>query len=343
MSIPAAAAYGLYSTMAPYIAASALPAFAGGMYRQYRRRRYRRQGKVLRVKRGRSSRRQGKRGRKRRRQTLPRRLKKLEQRVEAGMGTYSWRRRTSGRLLCNVAEQAYKAENASQISVVEQAIDNLPVFNPAIPGTYTFVDFTSGTQQKEVEIANTYTSLKLTNNYQVPVKCTVYLCKPKADTSFDPNTTVINGLADIGSGLSTVTPMIAPGDSHLFKDLWKVHRTFKKVLTPGQNMYCSNSVGSFQYDPSVTDSHALAYQNRYGGHSYLIRIEGVLGHDTSADEQANLSCGVDFVKEQRMLIKYEAGADIHYIEVADEMDQSFTNAGVVSQKPVADNQSYSVS
>ena len=73
------------------------------------------------------------------------------------------------------------------------------MFNPATPGTFTFADFTSGTQQKEVEFASTRTYLSVRNNYNVPVKVWIYLCVPRVDTSTAPDDVMEAGLVDEGS------------------------------------------------------------------------------------------------------------------------------------------------
>lgn len=249
------------------------------------------------------------------------------------MGTFIWKQRVCDSVQCAVNSIAYGLSTGSDTAKIESAIDNLPVFNPSTPGTYTFVDFTSGNQQKEIEICSTYTQVHIKNNYDVPVSVRVYLCIPREDTSISPLSAIQDGLTDVGSGLTTTTPMLAPYDSPQFNDLWKVAKCKKRQLKAGQEMFMSHVVGSFQYDPSFVDNHGLSNQGRYGGHQYLIRVEGPVGHDTTADEQGRLQGGIDFQRTTKYVIKYEAGADIKYIEIDDD-NSSFTNGGIVSTMDV---------
>lgn len=267
-------------------------------------------------------------------------ISSLKRRVESGMGTYVQKRRGTDAVVCGV--NGTQHDNLSfRTTEIEAAIDSLPVFNPSSPGTYTFVNFTSGTQQKEVEISSVYTYCLAKNNYNVPVRCTIYLCIPRVDTTITPVTAMTNGLTDMGSGLGSTTAMITPRDSIQFNDLWRVKYKVTKELVAGQTMKASYRTGSFQYDPSLVDSHTSTFQRAYKGHSYLVRVEGVLGHDTTADQQGFLAAGVDVVKMTIITVKYEAGADIKYLEVVDDAS-GFTNGGVVSSYSDVAKESYSV-
>lgn len=274
-------------------------------------------------------------------QRCKRDIKMLKRRVESGMGTYVYKLRSTTRLLSSVNQVAYSLVTGSNTTNIEGAIDNLPVFNPALPGTYTFVDFTSGTQQKEVEIASTYSYCLVKNNYDAPVRCTIYVVVPKVDTSISATTAMSNGLTDEGSGLGLTTPLIGPRDSEQFNDLYRVKYKVSKELVAGQTMKASFRAGSFQYDPSFVDNHTSVNQKAYKAHSYLIRIEGVLGHDTANDEQGYLPAGIDISRVLIYTIKYEAGADIKYIEVDDNAN-SFTVGGVVSSYSDVTKETYKV-
>lgn len=268
-------------------------------------------------------------------------LKTLKRRVESGMGTYVYKLRGTTRLIAAVNLQNMATVQGSTTGTVEAAIDNLPVFNPALPGTYTFVNFTSGTQQKEVEIAATYSYCIAKNNYNAPARVTMFVCIPRSDTSLSPTTAVSGGLTDEGSGLGITTPLIGPRDSEQFRDLWIVKAQKSSVLVAGQTMKMSYRAGAFQYDPSFVDSHAFDYQPRYHGHAYLIKVEGVLGHDQSAAEIGYVGAGIDISRVINYVVKYEAGADIHYIEVDDQAN-SFTNGGVVSSYSDVVKETYTV-
>lgn len=246
------------------------------------------------------------------------------------MGTYIYKTRSSERITCATNFIGSKLFDGSKIGFLESAIDSLPIYDPANPSTYQFVNFNTGTQQKQIEFASTFTTLTFRNNYRVPVRVRVYLCIPREDTSLTPEQAMTNGLVDVGSGLNVNTPMITPYDAPQFNDLWKVAKMKKVVLQPSSTSSISNVVGSFMFDPSFVDSHNLDYQGRYGSHAYLIRVEGVVAHDSvQTSEQGNAGAGVDVQRMTKYVIKYEAGADIKWIEVVDGND-SFSNAATVT-------------
>lgn len=271
---------------------------------------------------------------------LQRQVNMLKKRVEAGMGTFVWKWRDAINLTCNANSKNRVDVVGSSVTAIEGAIDALPVFNPANPGTLLTVNFTTGTYQKEVEIASTVSSVVLKNNYDVPCVCKVYVCVPREDTNIPAATAITNGFTDAGSGLTGTTPMLGPMDSEQFKSLYRIARTYKKQLGPGGMMVCKYRFGSFQYDPSYVDSHSQNYQVAYGGHLYHIEIEGVLGHDTTAAEYGRLPAGVDIQANVTYVVKYEAGADLKYIEVVDG-NNGFTNGGVVTTYDV-EKEGYSV-
>jgi hypothetical protein len=294
-----------------------------GMYRRWRRR-SRRPGAFTRKRRF-------KKRRYKRKSRVWREINKIKKDVESGMGTFQKKVRVESRVLSGVNAVNHSFSAAVNITGIEGAIDNLPVFNPSLPGTYTFVDFKSGTQKKEVLI-KAHSKFLVKNNYNSPAKVSIYLVFPKNDTSITPTTAMTAGLNDISGNPATLTitsPMIYPNHSPQFRDLWSIKKQQTKVLEAGQVMSMSNTTPQFQYDPSFADDHNLQYQRRYMCHGYLVRVEGVLGHDTSADERGILQAGIDCSNQITYTVRYEAGADIEYLEVDDTFD-TFTGAGVVA-------------
>ena len=178
----------------------------------------------------------------------------------------------------------------SQVSTIEGVIDALPVLDPSTPGTLINVDFNTGTYQRKVEIARTMTKLTVKNNYNAPVRVQLFCVVPRGETSITPVSALSEGLADIGTGINKTTPMVYPSDSSQFKDLYVVIRKSSKTLVAGQTLSIRYSGGSFMFDPAFVDLHTLQYQPRFRSHLYLIRVEGVLGHDTSVSEQGYVGC-----------------------------------------------------
>jgi len=251
--------------------------------------------------------------------------------------------RSSGRMLGSVAQSKFSYLTASSVANYEAVLAQLRFFNPASPGTLTTADGSTGTYAREYYFKSVYSRIDLVNNYQVPVVVRLYCVTPKSDTSTSPETSFTNGLADCGNPSST-SPCIHPTDSKEFMDTWNIQFSKKIILSPGQGCFGNYSVKDIYYAPQIYDSISLSYQKRFKTFAWCARIEGVLGHDTSANEQSLLGCGVDYVWSTKYVVHYDnGGTPIEFIYINDTSPTSFTNGGVISEKPVADNIGYSVS
>lgn len=269
-------------------------------------------------------------------------VRKLKSFAESGMGNLIYRSRITARVLNGtVNTAAYDNYVCFDISSMETALAELRFFDPAAPGTLVQGSGASGAYQRNYLFEKMNVKLTVKNNYQVPCKFAIYLCEAKEDTSIAAATAFTNGLTDVGNPSAT-SCLILPPDSVQLTELYKV--TYKKggLLLPGQQVSTSYSGSNIEYDPAMVDSHNLSYQSRYRGANWIVRVEGVLGHDTTADEQGSMLAGLDIQRDREYSIKYDAGVDLKYIVVADSSD-SFSNAGVNSEQPVADNVAYSAS
>lgn len=267
-------------------------------------------------------------------------IKELKKIAESDMGTLTYRDRAPARLLAGVNAQAASAISASDTTILESVIAQLRYYDPSAPTALVTADGASGSYQKEFFFKRTYSKITLRNNYQTPCHVKVYCCKPKEDTNITPFVAWTNGLTDMSNGLYSDTNVF-PTDSPQFTDLYKTIKSESKLLNPGQEMVCSNSMKEFQYDPSLTDSHNLTYQTRNKNFLWMIVVQGVIAHDTTLDEQGLIACGVDIVVDRVFEVRYSAGADIKYVYVTDSLD-TFTNGAVYSSRPVSDNIGYSV-
>lgn len=280
------------------------------------------------------------------RSRYPRPMKKLKAQVkelkrvaEADTGTLIFRDMEASRLQCGTNEQASLDVIGSSNTLLEEVLAQLRYYNPSSPSTLVTADGATGSYQKEFYVKRSYAKIELTNNYQVPVDVCIYRCHIRDDTTISPDTAWSGGMTDI-SNVGRDNVNIYPSDSQQFVDLWRVEKTLKKTLQPGRSMSTSHSTKSFQYDPSLSDSHTSTYQTRNKAFVFLVVVQGVIGHDTSANEIGLLQAGVDIKLSRTFEVKYNAGADIKFIYSTTTLN-SFTNGGVVSSKPVSDNIGYS--
>lgn len=261
---------------------------------------------------------------------LKRAVRELQHQARANEGELVYRERQVGRNITDaVNECSLESVSGSSLVKLETVVANLRYFNPAIPGTYTTVDFTSGTQSKSVRI-KMYSKLNVRNNYHVACKVDVYLCVPKNDNSISTTQAITNGYADIG-GVDIDSSLMWPTDSPQFVQLWKIAKHKSIHLKGGSECNLSFSKGYFDYDPSVYDSHNETYQKAYGSHQYLIRVSGVMAHDSVvATEEGFSKAGIDYSVVTTYTARYAAGADIKYIIINDSAD-TFTNTPNVTQ------------
>lgn len=263
---------------------------------------------------------------------------KKTQKNNQGMLTYRWR--TTGRILAAVNQQTFSSLVATSVTSLETVLSQLRYYDPAAPGSLVTADGTTGSYQKDFLFTLQSVIGLVRNNYQSPAKVTIYVFQVKDDTSINPPSAFANGLADVSNATET-SPLVYVSDSDQLSDLWKIVKTYKCILQPGEEYEVSYSTPKFRYDPSLTDSHPDSYQRRYKAYAIVARVEGVVGHDSSVDEQGMLAAGIDWVVKRTWKVSYDAGGDIDFVYVNDTSD-SFTNGGLVSQKPIPDNLGYSV-
>ena len=152
---------------------------------------------------------------------------------------------------------------------------------------------------------------------------------PKADSSVTPATRFTDGLTDQGAPSST-SQLVYPSDSRQLMESWTIVGYVKKVLLPGQSCIQTYTHKPFKYSFAYRDQHNLEYQKKFGGFAFCQRIQGVLGHDTSADEQGFVAGEIDASVEHIYKFEYFAGKDLNDISVSDSAD-TFTNTGVVAE------------
>lgn len=226
------------------------------------------------------------------------------------------------------------------ISALETAMANLRYFDPGTNALVTAAPST-GTYHRDIHVKSIVYSIEACNNYQVPCKLTLYACRPKFDTSISPMTYFTDGLTDQGAPTAT-SQLVHLTDSEMFKEAWNIEKSKSIVLRPGRSCKLTHTIPNFEYDFSLADTHTSSFQKRYNGFAWVQRVEGVLGHDSAADEQGFLPASADFVLNVKYVFAYDAGKDLSDISISDSAD-NFTNGGLVSSYPVADNIGYSAS
>lgn len=285
----------------------------------------------------------------RRRQYRPNQKKSLKQQVKAiqrelktNTAQLIYKKSMSAREVTTTRNQTCNYYEGFSMAQYETVLAELRFFNPSAPATLIQGSGASGTYDRSYHFSNIYAKLTAVNNYQVPVKVKLYVVSPREDTSIAPHTAFTNGLTDVGAPTST-SPLLDLSDSPEFLKLWKIESNIKKVLMPGDTCTITHSVKDVMYDPAIYDSHALSFQGKFKNFVFVVRVVGVLSHDTTITTEQGLGpAGVDVIQTVKSVVDYDAGIDLKYIVLNDTTASAFTNAAVVSSKPVSDNISYSV-
>lgn len=274
--------------------------------------------------------------------SLKQQVKAIQKEIKTNQATLIYKQCGTGRVVQSaVGQQTINGLNPVPMSIYETILAELRFFNPSVPATLIQGSGASGTYDRTYHFKSVYTQTTLVNNYQIPVKVKLYCVSPREDTSITPITAFTNGLTDVGAPAST-SPFVDVTDSPQFTKLWKIEKTVKKVLQPGQVLKASHSEKDIMYNPAIYDSHSLDYQKKYKCHYWFCRLTGVLAHDTAVTTEIGTApCGVDFQIQNKFVVEYDAGVDLKFIVIADTSSTSFTNGGVVSSKPVSDNIGYS--
>lgn len=272
---------------------------------------------------------------------LSRQVKTLQKEARASMGTLTYRI-TDGLVQTVLANtQGNETMYLNAYAEVEGVLGQLKYYDPAVPAALVTADGTTGSYSKNFLFKPSYMKVTLRNNYQVPCIARVYQLKVKTDTNITPETAWSNGMTDVSNG--TVNDIgIYPSDSPQFGDFWAISNQTTIRLEPGQEKRFTISAPQFNYDPSVTDNHTLSYQCDQHARAIMVSICGAIGHDSAVTtEFGKLPAGVDIDLYKVYTVEYDAGANIKYIFLSNGYS-TFTNGGLVSNKPVADNQAYSL-
>lgn len=275
---------------------------------------------------------------------LKKQVRDLSRKMKADQAYHTFKQRGSSTVACAVDEANHIELGSWNLTSIEASLANLRYYDPAAPGTLVTAAAGTGTYNRDVHISSVFHKILCRNNYQVPVEVTIYGCLVKHDTSQTPDTLYTAGVADQVISGDVNSPLLFPFEMTQVSDLWRSGKTMHKILQPGQQMTCRVSSKAFDYQPATADVHNLAFQNKFRGFIWYVRVEGVLGHDQSvATEQTTLQGAVDILQERVVKITYDAGVNLNDFSILQNEDATFTNGGLVSNKPVADNQLFSLS
>lgn len=269
------------------------------------------------------------------------RINAIYKSLKSDQATHTHRRRDVLQVGCNVNQVSNSLTDSTATGTLEAAMANLRYYNPSAPATLVTADASTGTYTRQVHFKSIFEKLTIRNNYQIPAMVTIWSCVPKADTNTSPSAFYSAAVTDQTISMAVTSPLLYPTDMKIVRDNWTLKRVYSGKVEPGQQRVVKHYSKSFDYDPSNVDSHALAYQKKYGAHIFYIRVEGCIAHDSIASEYTTSQAGIDTFLDRKFVMTYDAGVNLDDFSEDNNAGTTFTNAGVVSNKPVSDNQSYS--
>lgn len=273
---------------------------------------------------------------------LSKQVREIARQLEGDIATHTFRQRNTAsmRILENVSEHRdFLGEALSRTSALQAAMANFRYWDPATQALVV-ANPSAGTQAQDIRFKSIHKKIGIFNNYQVPCQVTVYATLPKQQTSITPTGAFVLGMADQGNPTISLSNIYLT-DSDQFKESWKIVKSMTRRLLPGGHMSMSHNAKAFDFDPAYFDTHAFDFIPEYTNIVWVVRLEGVLGHDSVVTtEEGNLPAGVDIVFDTKFVMNYDAGQDLNDYSINDG-SSDFTNIGLVSNKPVSDNQSYS--
>lgn len=275
---------------------------------------------------------------------LSKQIQTLRRQVHADKAFHTYKLAGSGRVLSNPAQCNHQVYTFNNPSEVQGYMANMRYFNPSAPGTLVTANPSTGTYSHDIQVKDIYSKIVCRNNYQVPVDIKIYLASAKDTTNIDPVTAYGNQDQVINAITPSTTPLLHLTEIETVTDSWNVKCMVNKTLEPGQSCSAVHTTGTYQIDPAFFDSETDAYTKKYKVSVWIVRVQGVIAHDTTvATEQTLINAGVDVDRLIVAKFEYDAGVNLNDIYISDTRDASFTNGGVVSLKPVADNIGYSIS
>lgn len=187
-------------------------------------------------------------------------------------------------------------------------VDSLKTFDKtgSAMQTTNFGDATLVEQGIYMKIATSGTCI---NNYGVPVWVDIYCFIPKKDQTSD---SVLDNFAasfidNQGADGATSTSLFAYlSQAKQVTNQWGITSHKKVCLAPGESVTIGFSK-KFKYKPYIQDTHQQTYHKQFGAHQYIVRLEGVLGHDATSLAVGTSIGSVDFVLNRHITTKYAAG------------------------------------
>lgn len=276
-----------------------------------------------------------------RRAMINRQIKSINKRLAGSTDTYIVKKRDVVQFSCPTNQAIHQHVNVNSVPDLEATLTEVPFFDVS---TDSVVDknLTNDQYSRSLLFKSIYSHIELFNNYRVPIQVRLYCVRPKTDTDINPSFAITDGIAKQMTSAQSLSSQLFPSDVTLFKDLWAIIKSKSVTIQPGRKLSMSHTVKDVSYDSATTDDQSDPYQRLIKNFTWLVRLEGVVGHDPSNPlNVGSLPCALDVRTDTIFTISYDGGLQgAQRYRFIDNSDSATTS--VVSNKPAAVNQTYLV-
>ncbi len=266
-------------------------------------------------------------------QKLKGKVKKMEQRNE--LASHTFRLKETQFQTASHGQANYYTTDVINAANIKTALANFRYFDPAAPATLVGADRSTGTYSRDIWVDQVHSKFHLVNNYTMPCKITLYRVSPKEATSLTPTQAMDQGLADQAAPANR-SPSTYPTDSDLFNSIYRIDKSYKCWLQPGQHKKFTHATGGFQFNVSEFDSESASYQPRHKAFHWYVRIVGPITHSSSTQtEIGHQTVSVDMMHEIKYVFKYDAGVELNDFSLTDNSRVSaYTTGGVLVMRNI---------
>lgn len=279
-------------------------------------------------------RRRSKRPRKCTIKTLCRDIKDLKNKTDIGITTKIYMNRRFAAASCTDQQCNYRVDEGFDVDrLITSVVNDLQVYDPSAPGTYLTSDWATGTQSKHIDY-KAYGTHLVRNNYCFPAKVQIYCVQPKQNSNVGVLNAITSWLQDSGVGSAQTSIMNFPSHSKTFRDLWKIVAHKSAILEPGSELELKYGHNKwYELEKSHYDESTSTYKRGWGEFYWLVRIEGVVAHDSvTANLENTARAKVDIMTTINITVRFDGGIERTYYDITNEGEGMLNEPNVISDE-----------
>lgn len=248
----------------------------------------------------------------RNKKSLKKRIRAIE-RVLPKMSTHDFRQATAGFFRNAENQCVYGYILAQGHTDKEEGMNALTHLNRSVApvvATHTIDATQANFEYHKMKFTNWYVKVVFRNNHSIPVIIDVYTVKYKTNTTINPTDTVVQDAAAHGVANMATNILAYPTDNPVFNQKLKILKHTRQQLNGGDELKVYYTDKESVYDPGQQDAVNYAYMK--GEVYFLIRLQGIVSHDTADRLIVGSGDGkVDFNVFKKFKVRYQGDLGFH--------------------------------